>query len=55
MWVIANYRVMAQLPTANFCNWVVDSSNLPAGNSALMIFTGKYGNINFIMKIAFLN
>ena len=25
----ANYRLMAQLPTANFCNWVVDSSNLP--------------------------
>ena len=53
----ANYCLMAQLPTANFCNWAVDSSNLPCseGNSADMISTGKYGNMNFEIKIACLS
>ena len=32
-----NYWLMAQLPMANVCNWVVDSLNFPCGKWGIVL------------------
>ena len=41
----ANYRLMAQLPTANFCNWEVDSSNLSCDEWGIVLLRYSQGNV----------
>ena len=49
VWGTANYRVMAQLPTTNFCNWVVDSSNLPCGQWGVVLLW--YSQVSMVILI----
>ena len=41
VWGPTNYKLVAQLPMANICNWEVDFSNLPCGEWGIWILKYK--------------